>query len=202
MRTSRTLLVLAALSVADFATPASQASAQALGPQRQFIALEPYYARLELDRGKDVSRLGLNGYGARLWINLAPFSGPANNLVGKGAIALFATYTPDQGENGFTTLHYGAQHDVFFVNRPLGGFIDPLLSVAGGAFRTKATGTDESETRFALTPGLGIRIPVANRLQIRADARDIIVFGSRMGPGGEKRTANSYEFTGALGITF
>ena len=127
--------------------------------------------------------MGLNGYGARLWINLAPFSGPSPNLVGNGAIALFATYTPDQNGQGFTTLHYGAQHDVFFVKRPLGGLIDPL-------------------TKFALTPGAGIRIPVANRFQIRGDARDVIVFGSRTAASGEKRTSNSYEFTGALGITF
>ena len=202
MRTSRTVRMLAACGVAALVTSATEVRAQALGPQRQFIAIEPYYARLELDAGKDVSRVSLYGYGARLWINLAPFSGPSPNVVGKGAIALFATYTPDQNDEGFTTLHYGAQHDVFFVNRPLGGFIDPLLSVAAGAFRTKAVDIDETETKFALTPGLGIRIPVANRLQIRADARDIIVFGSRTGAGGEKRTSNSYEFTGALGITF
>lgn len=197
----RTARVAAVASLAG-ALAATGAGAQALGPQRQFLALEPYYSHLSLDGGGNgASRVELNGYGGRLWINLAPFSGKSPNLVGMGAIALFMTYTPDQGGKGITTLHYGLQHDVFFVNRPLGGFIDPLVSVAAGAFRFNDVAADESQTKFALTPGIGVRLPLANRFQLRVDGRDALIFGQRANGGG-KRTTNNFEYVGALGITF
>lgn len=170
--------------------------AQALGPQRQFLAVEPYYSRLELDAGSGESRLGVNGYGARLWINLAQFAGPLN-----GSIALFTTFYPDQADNGVSALHYGAQYDQFFVRRPFGGIIDPLISLGAGAFGFEDTASDEEETKFALTPGVGIRIPIPNRFQLRFDARDAIIFGTR-DTDGSKRTANNFEFIGAIGITF
>ncbi len=78
--------------------------------------------------------------------------------------------------------------------------IDPFLSVAGGAFRIRGSGA--STTRFALSPGGGIRIPIPNRFQLRADVRDAIVFNSRTGTGGSKRTAHNLEGQAALGITF
>ena len=183
--------------------------AQALGPQRQFLAIEPYYARIQFDAAEGGSKVGLNGYGGRLWINLAPFSGPSPNLVGNGAIALFATYTPSGfgNDKNLSILHYGAQHDIFFVRRPLGGVIDPFLSVAGGVYRVNVYNGVAGQrqgvlTKGALSPGAGIRIPVPNRFQLRVDAHDAIIFGSPTGNGGASRTTHNLEFTGALGITF
>lgn len=191
----------AAVATIAIATP-SLASAQALGPQRQFLSLEPYYSRMELDNaGTNGGRLGLNGYGGRLWVNFAPFSGPSPNLLGHMGLGLFTTYLPDQASNGFSALHYGAEADIFFVNRPLGGVLDPFISVGGGAFRTKDTNANQSETRFAFSPGAGIRIPLSNRFQIRGDAKDVILFNVPI-TGTEKKTLNNYEFTAALGITF
>lgn len=194
------MATLAALAVVATAGPA-RAGAQALGPQRQFLSLEPYYSRMQLDNGDGSARTGLNGYGGRLWVNLAPFSGPSSNLLGHMALALFTTYQPDQANNGFSVLHYGAEGDVFFVNRPLGGVLDPFISIAGGAFRTNDSSADESRTRFALTPGAGIRIPLANRFQIRADAKDVMLFNVPVSSDA-KKTLHNYEFTAALGITF
>ena len=180
-------------------TLAGKADAQNLGPYRQFLAIEPYYAHTRLDAGDGVDKVSLNGYGARLWINLAPFAGPHRNLISKGAIALFMTRSPANSD-GVSVVHYGVQHDAFFVNRPLGGLIDPFVSVGAGAFRTKAQSV--SRTHFALSPGGGIRIPFPNRFELRGDARDAIVFGTNTGPNGSKRTTHNLELMAALGITF
>lgn len=194
-------VALGAVAVAGLSLgAASRAGAQALGPQRQFLSLEPYYSRLMLDNGDGSTRTGVNGYGGRLWVNLAPFSGPSPNLLGHMSLALFTTYYPDQANNGASLLNYGAESDIFFVNRPLGGVLDPFISIGGSAFRTKDTNTDESQTRFALSPGAGIRIPLSNRFQIRGDAKDVLLFGVPVTSG--KKTLNNYEFSAALGITF
>ena len=71
--------------------------AQALGPQRQFLALEPYYERTSLDAGEGVARESVNGYGGRLWINLDPF-----HFIPKSSIALYLSRTPSQGSAGVT----------------------------------------------------------------------------------------------------
>lgn len=187
-----------ALSVA-FAVGSTQASAQNLGPFRQFLAIEPYYAHTHLDVAEGSDRASLNGYGARLWVNLAPFAGPHRNLISHGALALFMTRSP-ANSSGVSVVHYGAQHDAFFVNRPIGGFLDPFISVGAGAFRTKVQSV--SKTHFALSPGGGIRIPFPNRFELRGDARDAIVFNTRTGANGSKRTTHNLELMAALGITF
>ena len=200
-RLARTVALGAAAVVGVASASPSHASAQALGPQRQFLSLEPYYSRLQLDNGDGSARTGENGYGGRLWVNLAPFSGPSPNLLGHMSLALFTTYYPDQAHVGVSILHYGAEGDIFFVNRPLGGVLDPFISIGGGAFRTKDINANQSETRFALSPGAGIRIPLSNRFQIRGDAKDVLLFGVPV-TSTTKKTLNNYEFTGALGITF
>lgn len=197
----RNIALGAVLAAAIASASPARAGAQALGPQRQFLSLEPYYARMMFDAGSGSSRVGANGYGGRLWINMAPFSGPDPNLLGHMGLALFATYVPDQASRGASFVHYGLEDDIFFVNRPLGGVIDPFISVAGGAFRTKVFATGDATTKFALTPGAGIRIPLANRLQLRVDAHDVLLFGVPDGSGGNRTTSN-YEFTAAAGITF
>ena len=60
------IISLAALGV--FACTLS-AGAQALGPQRQFLAIEPYYERTMFDVGEGRSKQSRDGYGGRLWIN-------------------------------------------------------------------------------------------------------------------------------------
>jgi hypothetical protein len=175
------------------------AGAQALGPQRQFLAIEPYYTYTRLDLGGNAHKVNLSGYGARLWINLAPFSGPSPNLVGMGAIALYGSFTP--GSKDRNIVAYGATHDVFFVRRPLGGVIDPLLTVGAGAYRTHTFATDKAITKLSLSPGVGIRIPVPNRFQLRFDAKDNIL-NSVGTVSGVRKTANNLELIAAVGVTF
>ncbi len=198
-RIARTVALGAAVAAIAISTP-SLAGAQALGPQRQFLSLEPYYDRLQLYDGTG-TRTGFNGYGGRLWVNFAPFSGPSPNLLGHMALALFTTYIPEKAKSGVSFLNYGAEANVFFVNRPLGGVLDPFISVGGSRFRSKDTATDQTLTKWALTPGVGVRIPLSNRFQIRGDAKDMLLFHVPDAAGSKKTTSN-YEFTAALGITF
>lgn len=174
--------------------------AQNLGPFRQFLAVEPYYSYLRLDGGEGSPRVDLNGYGGRLWINLAPFFGSHWILPSHAGIALYTSYFPKQKELEGSEWHYGAQYDLYFTNRPYGGFFDPFLSVAGGVFRVSSIG--EVANYGTVSPGGGIRIPVPNRLQLRIDARDAIIFNTPSGIGGTKRTSHNLEGQAAIGITF
>ncbi len=199
----------AALAAATLwtAIPAAHvAHAQALGPQRQFIAIEPIYSRLNRDFGSGLDNKSLNGYGGRLWINLAPFSGPSSNLVGKTALALFDVYSPPG--DGVSVVHYGAELDVHATDVPYGLILDPFISLGGGVLRTRTTTTNTAGAmpgtvnKFAFTPGVGVRIPLFNHLQGRTDFRDVLVFRDRDGMSGNTRTSNNLEFLASVGLTF
>lgn len=185
-------------------------SAQNLGPFRQFLALEGSYQRLELDAGDGNDRLGLDGYGTRLWINLAPFSGPRPNLIDKTAIALAYSST-SRGNEGVATRQYGAELNMYPLHVPVGNLVDPFLILGAGAFRIdnrQAAGTVTaggfaagSRSYFAFSPGVGIRIPIPNRLQLRLEARDLILFNRRDGSG-DSRTSQSPQYMVGAGLTF
>ncbi|MDQ6854652.1 MAG: hypothetical protein M3046_13340, partial [Actinomycetota bacterium] len=150
----RALVALTAVALAR------TAFAQALGPQRQFLAIEPYYEHTNLDVGVGFPKENLNGYGGRLWINLDPF-----HFIQNSSIALYTSYAPKQGavSGAFTqtsALHFGAEYDQFFLRRPLGGVIDPFFTVGVGRYRLKTESVGSTLTRHytTLTPGGGIRI--------------------------------------------
>lgn len=189
--------VVAFLSLGSMGRPLS---AQALGPQRQFLAVEPYYQSLWIDVAPNQSRTQLNGFGARLWINLAPFVGPQLSGLSRSSVSAFVSRAP--ASKGFDVWHFGGELDQFFVRRPLGGFIDPLISVGAGALRV--TGPLGTNAKFALSPGVGLRIPMPNRFELRVDGRDLLVFNRAdlSGPQTPTRTANNIELTAGLGITF
>lgn len=182
------------------------AHAQELGPQRQFIAIEPIYSRLYRDLGAGLDSRALNGYGGRLWINLAPFAGPSSRVISKTAIALFSIYSPPG--NGLSVVHYGAELDVHTTDVPYGLILDPFISLGGGVLRTRTTlnntvgATAGTVNKFAFTPGVGIRIPLLNRLQGRTDLRDVIVFGDQDGTTSNTRRSNNIEFLASVGLTF
>jgi len=199
------------MSVVLMAGIAPRAEGQNLGPFRQFLSVEPYYAfeRLDVgDAGRSAgaasgSSLNLQGFGARLWLNSAPFG-----LTDHLGVGLFYTYTPTQQDRGATIMHYGGQLEIFPVHRPLGNVLDPFITVGAGAFRLNTFGGEAGISRGAVTrlsvlPGVGLRIPIPNRFQIRIDARDAIIFNSDVGTApGETRTAHNLEATASLGLTF
>ena len=206
-RSLRMISMLGALLLASVIAP--RLGAQNLGPFRQLLALEGSYQRLQLDAGEGSDRVGLDGYGVRLWINLAPFSGPRPNLIDKTAIAL-AYSTTFRGDDRIGTRQYGAELNMYPLHVPIANLIDPFLILGAGAFRIdnrNNTGVVDdafaagSRSYFAFSPGLGIRIPIPNRLQLRLEARDLILFNRRDGSG-DSRTSQSPQFMAGAGLTF
>ena len=179
------------------------AGAQALGPQRQFLAIEPYYEHTSLDLGNSLSKDELNGFGARLWINLDPF-----HFITNSSFALFGSHAPSQSGRAVSTTTFGAEYDQFFVRRPLGGLIDPFFTIGGGgtAIRGERSAVfgriGSSHTYGSLIPGGGVRIAIPNRFELRGDVKDLILFNTPTGTSGSSRTTNNLLLQAGLGITF
>lgn len=179
--------------------------AQALGPQRQFLAIEPYYEHLSLDRGDNIDKAKFNGYGARLWVNTDPF-----HFIPNGSIALFMSHTPKQNltlngvsaSSSTTQLSYGAEYDQFFVRRPLGGVIDPFVTVGYERYRIRDAATGSKTSYNGLPIGGGIRVPLPNRFELRGDAKDLLLFKAPNAATGTTRTTNNLLLQAALGLTF
>lgn len=190
-------LALAALTAALAAGSAPRAGAQEnFGPHRTLLMIGGYATTLMLDgaEGQDRTR-GLGG-GARLMMNLAPFSGPGNSLLDRMVLGGFVS---SSGGDGISVLHSGAEMDLHPVHNPLGGRFDPFVLVGAGRFRTRVEGA-RAEADFALSPGAGVRVPLTGLFELRADARDVIVFG---GTGdGAGRTTHNPELTAGVQLRF
>lgn len=177
--------------------------AQALGPQRQFLAVEPYYERTQLDVGSSASKEGMNGFGARLWINLDPF-----HFIQNSSIAIYGSRAPSQSGKANSLSTFGAEYDQYFMRRPLGGIIDPFIALGGGATwirpeRNTTFGRLGSQHAFGTAViGGGFRIPAPNRFELRLDAKDAIIFNTPTGTSGTKRTSNNLLLQAGLGVTF
>jgi hypothetical protein len=195
-------IAIAALGVS---LSAQHAAAQALGPQRQFLAIEPYYERSSFDAGLGADKVSFNGYGGRLWINTDPF-----HFIPNGSIALFLSYAPKQdiaqsgttASSGTTQLGYGFEYDQFLVRRPLGGIIDPFLTAGYERYRIKVSSSGTKTSYNGLPIGGGVRIPLPNRFELRGDAKDLILFNIPNGALGAKRTTNNLLLQAGLGLTF
>ena len=190
------LVALAAVSLTQ------ALGAQALGPQRQFLAIEPYYEHTALDLGTTAATDQLNGFGARLWINLDPF-----HFIPNSSIAIFGSNAPSQSGRAVSMTTVGAEYDQFFVRRPLGGLIDPFLTLGGGSTiirgqRVSPFGAIRSQHAYgSLIPGGGIRLAIPNRFELRGDVKDLILFNTPVGTSGGTRT-NNLLLQAGLGLTF
>jgi hypothetical protein len=198
-------LSFACLTLLAVTGTAHRAQAQALGPQRQFLAIEPYYERTRLDVGAGSDKQTYNGYGARLWINTDPF-----HFIPDGSIALFLSYTPTQdvsgggvtASSGTTQLAYGLEYDQYLMRRPLGGLIDPFLTVGYERYRVKDSQLGATRSYNGVPIGGGIRIPIPNRLELRGDAKDLILFDTPTGTYGSGRTTHNLLLQAGVGVTF
>jgi hypothetical protein len=198
-------LALAALATALVVGSPPRAQAQEdFGPHRTLLMIGGYGTALMIDAGENQDRADLLGGGGRLMINLAPFSGPGNSLLDFMVIGGFVSF--GSGDD-VSVLHSGAELDLHFVHNPLGGFLDPFVLAGAGRFRTRVEGAGTGglqageEANFALSPGAGVRIPLTGLFELRADGRDVIIFGSGLQGGGERTTHNP-EFTAGLQLRF
>lgn len=196
---ARALLVGAALILGMLT--AHQAQAQQVSQvHRRLLMIGVHGTHYSLQGREGQDRASLNGWGGKLLINLAPFSGPGNNLLDNTVIGFFM-----QGGSGdgASVLHSGAEVDVHFVHNPIEGAIDPFVTLGVGRFRIRAVGAESqfgsgSEANLALSPGLGVRIPVRGLVELRADVRDVIVLIGELQGG----TAHNFEATAGLNFRF
>ena len=193
----------AALAAFGAVALAHSAGAQALGPQRQFLAVEPYYEHTQLDIGNGRGKDGLNGFGGRLWIYLDPF-----HFIVNSSIALYGSHAPSQSGRQASATTFGAEYDQYFFRRPLGGLIDPFLTIGGGGTSIRSERSPvfgrigSSHTYGSLTPGGGLRLAVPNRFELRGDVKDLILFNTPTGASGSDRTTHNLLLQAGLGLTF
>ncbi len=159
----------------------------------------------------------LRGVGVR--VRFGDERGAGRGARARSGVSLFAQTTVPT--DGYRVTHYGAQLDVAALPKPLGGMLDPLLSVgaAAYAYRRPVLGPEVivsapgggaystfprfgiRETRAALSPGVGLRAALARRVDLRVDARDAIVF-NQWTVTTALHTANNFEFLGGVGFAF
>lgn len=194
----RRFVTLALLVASAALGGAAEAGAQQVSQaHRRLLMVGVYGTGYALDAGEGADRERLGGFGGRLLVNLAPFSGPGNNLLDNLVLGGFVSR--GSGDD-VSILHSGAELDLHLVYNPLGGFVDPFLQVGVGRFRVRTEGVG-SEANFALSPGAGVRVPLRGLVELRVDARDIVVFGSGLG-GGDERTTHNLEATAGLQLRF
>lgn len=167
--------------VAVAVAPRHAAAQDALGFR---YTLEAYAASYTLDDAIGTNKQNLGGFGARLTLNPREPDRPRATLADRAVGALFATYTAKQGSPDVSTLHVGAQTDASFLPRPLGGILDPFLSLGLGIFRTSREnliapgGKRITRSDLAFSPAVGTRIHLGRGIGARGDLRAPLVFGT------------------------
>jgi hypothetical protein len=178
-------LPLAALAALAPPAAARRALAQdtPAGQRPSRVTVVGYLAQARLD-GATVGgdRESLGGYGARVRFNRSTPAAALRTFFDRASVGAFATVTAAQGSRGVRTGHYGLEADVGLFPAPiLRGAFDPLLSLGAGALRTSSVRPGvrgrRVDTRLAVTPGIGARVPLLGGLALRGDLRTPVVFG-------------------------
>ncbi len=160
--------------VAQTAPLAAQDTPTGVRPYR--FTAEGYLANYWLDRGQDLDRASVGGYGVRLMFNRSDAARAARTLFGRSSVGVFATLTTAQ--DGVSTQNLGGQVDVALFPAPIArGLLDPFLSLGAGVLRTDYDDrTRQNSSDFAITPAAGTRIPFFSGIGFRGDLRAPIVF--------------------------
>ena len=153
---------------------------------QEIRTIEAYAARYALDDRVGTNKQNLDGFGLRLMYERRDPARPATNFLDRARGGAFATYTTKQGSPNLSTLHLGLQTDLSFLQRPLGGVLDPFFSFGIGIFRssrenlvtTTRVGKRIVESSFSFIPGLGTRIGIVDRFGARVDLRAPLLFGT------------------------
>ncbi|HEY0971671.1 MAG TPA: hypothetical protein VGE02_11945 [Gemmatimonadales bacterium] len=184
--------LIAALGVMLGATPvaaAGELSAQATplpGSGGPVPAVETFYTQLRLDGDHQAMRA--DGVGVRLMWRPAVADGALRTLADRSELGFFATYTPDRAFDpgvSFSTASLGVAMDVRPFEHPLGGRVEPFVSLGTGVLYTDVSRAvhpspspllERSRTALTVTPGLGARLYLTPDLAIQGDLRDMVTF--------------------------
>jgi hypothetical protein len=174
------LLAAAAAATAAMAATVAAPSAGAQDTRAEVrpyrFTVEPFLSQTWFDAGGRDGREGLGGFGVRVMFNRSDAAETVRSLLGRSTVGAFANFTTGQKGLG-STQHIGAELDVsLFPEARARGTLDPFVSLGAGVLR--ASGGGESESEFAVTPGVGTRISLLNGLGLRGDLRAPVVLGS------------------------
>ena len=185
MLNRRTALV-AALGVLLGALPATARAQEGSGWFAGRPSIETSYTQLRLD--SDGPAMNAGSFGGRLMWSPTPLVGAAPSLAGRTALGLYGMYAPERTFGPvlkFSTFGFGAVADVRPLSAPLGGRVDPFLSLGTGLLHTAVDVSVApspsplvagSRTAFTLTPGLGMRVLLTPGLALQGDVRDLVTF--------------------------
>ncbi|MDF1502604.1 outer membrane beta-barrel protein [Roseisolibacter sp. H3M3-2] len=170
-------LAATAAGVASLAAVAAPAHAQDTGVQPYRFTVEGYLANYWLDRGGDLDRASVGGYGARVMFNRSTPASVARTFFNRSSVGAYATFTSEQDR--VSTQNLGVQLDVPLFPTLIGGRLDPFVSLGAGLLRSKAelqSGDDRTTTDFTIIPAAGTKIPFLGGVGFRGDLRLPIVF--------------------------
>lgn len=194
------LRILAGLVSLAGSVANAQSSPMQAWHQRGLI-LEPIYSAYRFDRDPGASRVEARTYGGRLvWFPFADQTAesPVASRLGFG---IFHEAGPKQ-DLQFDAFHTGALAEFRPLQRSLFERVDPVVTLSAGVLRTVRKSLehrqypldDESANRFALAPGVGVRVMIVRQLGVRAELRDVMTFS-----GGTRHNVN---FFSGLSIAF
>jgi hypothetical protein len=143
------------------------------------VTVEAYYGRLQPAGTQEAYHV--DSFGARVLWRLA--EEPADRpLLSRAFLGPFGEYM-DAEARGFSTAFFGAHGDFRLLSMPLGGVVDPVLSLSAGAVRTsteigfgdRPAYANRSNMAMGMAPAVGLRLGLIRGVALRADARDLIV---------------------------
>lgn len=173
----RTIRRLAAASAALLAGATAASAQEATGVQPYRFSVEGYLANYWLDRGGDLDRANVGGYGVRMMFHRSTPAEVARTFFSRASVGAYATFTSEQDR--VSTQNLGVQLDVpLFATAIASGRLDPFVSLGAGVFRNKSEqpGGDVTTTDFTIIPAAGTRIPFFSGIGFRGDLRAPIVF--------------------------
>ena len=195
-----TLGVAGVLLAAPLAHAAAQATTLRELPTTGRLVVDGYVSRYRL--ALPDARTRLDGMGGRVMWALAPTRGPRRERLAEHlAIGAFVARTPVDGvANGgeVRTTVYGAQVDVRPLRAPIGGMIEPVLSLGAGAMSVRRSmpgpwtvgdgimlfprdvpsisipaATEGRSTHAMLAPAVGLLIAPRPNFALRLDVRQL-----------------------------
>jgi hypothetical protein len=200
-RLSNLAVGILAVTAAPFAAAQAQETADPYNPSR--FTVEPYLSQSWTKNDVTDEYDGAGGFGVRVMFGHADASQIASSFFNRARTGAFVTYANNIGDLEASQAHYGVQIDFPLLVAPATATgplaFDPFVSLGAGIFHTSVdnpldNGTNITSNDFALTPAIGIIVPITGEIKFRGDLRDAVLFGDN--------TTNNFLAEGGISIGF